>query len=480
MIEVSTLKNQGLERDRIARELEIPLSEVDFYFNNMSANEKRVGRNIALIKKAIEKGAESLNEVVWATGISYRVAYELCANEGIRLEHSSLVMSKRLREDRTEIERRIKDGENLEKITKYLVRTRHLIYGRALRYVRKAKEELKNKLAGKCDEFRNIFYEHVADNFEEDSFEKLFENLRNAGISVSDRIRLRRDIAIKQGYSLGEISNLDGITRQAVSGYIIKTGRHDKWRNARQRIREKKRRSKEEREERKELVGNIAFSILGSAFRRKGFSEWAIQKARGYYLPRTNHPRTTKIEKLVELFESYKKALERGKKLSLGELSERVGIHFVNVGKIFRISGLEPLVRGRIKRLSEKEYREKEQALIECVNISSMNYTDLGHFLGTSRIFVREVLKRNNVRIPRHSLLFKLVEEKLNYRGASQIYEAEEAGFSREEISELTGFGERSIDYALKNREKIGRDIIKVLKIIYPEREIKCPYITEH
>ena len=66
----------------------------------------------------------------------------------------------------------------------------------------------------------------------------------------------------------------------------------------------------------------------------------------------------------------------------------------------------------------------------------------------------------------------------LNYRTASQIYEARDAGFSIEETLELLEKDERVYGYALEHELEISEHIINNLRIMFPDKKITKPYIT--
>ena len=64
------------------------------------------------------------------------------------------------------------------------------------------------------------------------------------------------------------------------------------------------------------------------------------------------------------------------------------------------------------------------------------------------------------------------------YRLASQVYEAIDAGFEREEIKELLETSDNAIDYVLRYKSKIAPVIKDALKKLYPSKKVTRPYRT--
>ena len=60
---------------------------------------------------------------------------------------------------------------------------------------------------------------------------------------------------------------------------------------------------------------------------------------------------------------------------------------------------------------------------------------------------------------------------------ASQIYEASDLGFNKEEIMELLDANERVLDHSLENRGTIETKIKDALRVLYPDREFDRPYL---
>ena len=64
----------------------------------------------------------------------------------------------------------------------------------------------------------------------------------------------------------------------------------------------------------------------------------------------------------------------------------------------------------------------------------------------------------------------------MNYRTASEIYQARDLGFSREEIGELFDKDAGIVDFTFNDEKKIGGRIKKVLRKIYRGRNIDKSY----
>ena len=69
-------------------------------------------------------------------------------------------------------------------------------------------------------------------------------------------------------------------------------------------------------------------------------------------------------------------------------------------------------------------------------------------------------------------------KDKSTYRTASQVYEAQDAGFTLEETIKLLEKRKEAIGYCLAHRKEIEPKIRAILKQIYPTKKITKPYLT--
>ena len=114
---------------------------------------------------------------------------------------------------------------------------------------------------------------------------------------------------------------------------------------------------------------------------------------------------------------------------------------------------------------------------------------DIAYFLGVNpwnvfQYFARKNIKRRGKQIKQFGHPKKGERlDPLSYRLASQVYEAQDAGyfteFSTEEIAGLLNISSRAVNYAIKNRGTIEPVLTQALQTIYPERAITTPYIQQ-
>ena len=57
-----------------------------------------------------------------------------------------------------------------------------------------------------------------------------------------------------------------------------------------------------------------------------------------------------------------------------------------------------------------------------------------------------------------------------------QDVETTQGKFTRSEIAQLLDAKEKAVDFAIENRPKIGRTIVKALRIAYKDRQYDKPY----
>ena len=122
--------------------------------------------------------------------------------------------------------------------------------------------------------------------------------------------------------------------------------------------------------------------------------------------------------------------------------------------------------------------QNKKEALKRAIDLE-MSAGDIGHFVGVERYVAQQNMKRYGRKpcVRHRPIKYFGLSQFVNYTLASQVYEAKDLGFTREEIVELLNLDGGVVDYALRNRRKIGRKIKDALKILYPERKSNKPYL---
>ena len=122
--------------------------------------------------------------------------------------------------------------------------------------------------------------------------------------------------------------------------------------------------------------------------------------------------------------------------------------------------------------------QNKKEALKRAIDLE-MSAGDIGHFVGVAWHVAQQNMERygrkRDFACRPIKRLFR--GSALTYRASSQIYEAKDLDFTRDEIAELLGLDNKIVDYALRNRRKIGGKIKDALKILYPERKSNKPYL---
>lgn len=133
---------------------------------------------------------------------------------------------------------------------------------------------------------------------------------------------------------------------------------------------------------------------------------------------------------------------------------------------------------GKVK--GKKNLSSDEKEAIQRAYEVKMNLNDLSYFLKVPHYCIlTRFPKENRNDVGRNIIQFgKSVEGRLYYRTASQIYEAENAGFSKNETLELLSINNEVYDFAMNNKTKIGNFIMDSLKVLYLQREIQNPWIN--
>lgn len=116
------------------------------------------------------------------------------------------------------------------------------------------------------------------------------------------------------------------------------------------------------------------------------------------------------------------------------------------------------------RRVASKEKRE----VIKRAFYVDMSVADIAYFLEVQCSVVQSyfrVIGKRNERPYIKTIGFNS-KDRLSYRRATQIYEAEDARFNASEISELLDLILGIVSYALENKEKIERKIVEALQFI--------------
>jgi|GEM_PF-6902156 len=111
-----------------------------------------------------------------------------------------------------------------------------------------------------------------------------------------------------------------------------------------------------------------------------------------------------------------------------------------------------------------------ETAIKNTLNIPEINIKEAAYFLKIPLVALKKYIKEKNLIFPKKMVYHNFIE-------TSGIYEAQDAGFSLKEISEYVRANQRNTEHAIKRRGYLEPKIIEVLRQIYPEKEIKKPYI---
>ncbi|MEK6947864.1 MAG: hypothetical protein AABX19_01330 [Nanoarchaeota archaeon] len=317
--------------------------------------------------------------------------------------------------------------------------------------------ELKDNLIGEKDQKST---ENINDLVEK------VKSLRPRRKNSKDIHRPEIDKFIEQGLSLSKIGKNVNLSGERIRQYIINTGQYNDYRKKREYVKEKK------SDERVYFLYVLEERI--SQLLEK--EDIAYQKAVEYKINmKTQDERAIPFEKILSVFQRYYEAKDNGIKLSLKELENITGIGFSYVSRILKRVGLEPLYGTMNKR--DNTTNKEIEIIINRAN-SGMSTQDIGYFLELPSYIIEQTLSRRKIKKARAYYRYKINGRGnyLYYRTASQVYEAQDLGFTNEEITELVETKKEIVDLALEKRVEIEPRIIKELKILYNNPDINKPY----
>jgi hypothetical protein len=229
----------------------------------------------------------------------------------------------------------------------------------------------------------------------------------------------------------------------------------------------------------KEIYQALVLATADYVRKRAEKESWAMQKTVEYVLRRHRTYNPIPAEKLYKLLEAYHDAKESGTRLSMQKLSEMSGVDVFSVRRIFGVLGVEPLFGHKPCTKIPKEKKNATRRIYE----TDVSLVDVGYFLGVSHSVVKETLRKAYGKAGRRrqfiKRLGKLVgSEVLTYRVASQVYQAQDWGWSAEDIAYCFDGKERTVRYAIDHRREIEPMILKLLNRLYPNVRHRKPYLT--
>lgn len=383
------------------------------------------------VKKAIEEGAFSLDDIVSKTGVNDVYAHRILREFGNVKERRANVLRKAIDDD----------VKSLEELCKRAgVKDPQSVW----RYCKKFGIEMP-------------------------------ENLE------SWRYKPEIDKLIDRGLTLEDIGNEVGLTRERVRQYIKYSGQHSYWEKKRREAKEVLGIGEEAKRKLKNVQGLFLSCVQARAIELAKKEDWALQKTVEYFNSlKYASTRTSASQSVVyKIFKLYENAKKNRKKLTLEEIGEKVGLWQTSVGNILSRVGVEPMygkIIGQIKR------REKMKATLRGKNTEFSNI-DIAYFLRLPEHVPGLRFNARNIHRGTKRQTIKQFGEydkttHLTYRLASQIYEAVDCGFKRKETAELVETYNGVIRYAIQNRDEIEPKIVRGLKRLYNDRKVKTPYVT--
>src|SRR3989344_4020138 len=99
---------------------------------------------------------------------------------------------------------------------------------------------------------------------------------------------------------------------------------------------------------------------------------------------------------------------------------------------------------------------------------------DIAYFVGLPDHFPKAYFAKKSSKNPAEAFISGSL---LTYRLASQVYEAQDLGFTPAEIAELVDARIKTISFAIAQRISIERPIIDALREVYKDNKHDKPYV---
>lgn len=299
---------------------------------------------------------------------------------------------------------------------------------------------------------------------------------------------------IKEGKNGSEIAKLMNISKGWAYQIIEKYELKDLYKKI-QIEKQLKKKADEEKERHEEKEENGTRRDILKLFSQRALhlaekESWGARKAieyllctKGeitYYPPEKEYKTHHSFFELKTIFDRYHEAEQKGIKLSLEEIAEKLDIYASSCGLILKKSGLEPMygTRKRSSPISEEKIEAIKRAYA-----TGLTFVDIGYFLNLPHYTCQQRTKKSREQKKLIKIWSKRIEEcaphteaSLSYRLASQIYESIDLGFNQEQTSFLLDAKDFVVEYALEHRTEIEPKLIDQLKILYNNPNHNKPY----
>lgn len=280
-----------------------------------------------------------------------------------------------------------------------------------------------------------------------------------------------------------------GVRRGSILYYLQQSGQHGIWKqnriNAMQLKREEDQLKREEEKQKKPTLEALVsvlkapyynlISILNARRYELAQESWPDQMALGYFSlkPTSSYP----YSKIVKVFEMIEEAENSRRKASLHEIGKVVNVLFVEVGRILKTVGVEPMYGSRARKSVPKDKRgamERGYGL-------EMSPKDIAYFLELEPYIVRRNFRKKGIR-PQSDVVRQLATRGLSFALLSQIYEAQDLDFTQDEIAQLFNRKINLVEFGIANRyegNNYGEKIINALRTLHADNSINTPYLKK-
>ncbi|MBD3310833.1 hypothetical protein GF351_06465 [Candidatus Woesearchaeota archaeon] len=271
-----------------------------------------------------------------------------------------------------------------------------------------------------------------------------------------------KDRLISQFRSLPEMARRLGTTRQNIHQYLWSSGQHAVWKAGRAQSKSAEKSQKEEMYSRL-AAGIRAFGTIIASPRSLFIYNHALNVF-------SNAPKTRlSLHEVWELLGAYHDAGQHGQKLSYSQLGDVVGISTMGARNIIRAAELSSMYYNtRLHRTSGMQIQAMDRAYL-----LPLSTADTAHFVGVHPQVVYRHFSKNQEKRPEREFLGSILS--ISFKKASMVYEAYDAGFSRQDICEYSGATSRQVRYVMNKRGSIQPRIISVLQDLF-EQPVEQPY----
>jgi DNA-binding CsgD family transcriptional regulator len=283
------------------------------------------------------------------------------------------------------------------------------------------------------------------------------------------------DELINEGYSQQEIAAYRGHSRELIRQYIEYSGQYALWQKAVEK-RALMERPRAQKAVKRELIATLNMLSLKKA---SVPGDRALNYVAKHLLKKkaqNHHNFSDKLHLLHTVASTYLNSLDEHTKITFEDLADILDIDATRLVQMVNTLGL-PRGKPYAKRLRCTDY---DKEIMKRGKELKLSAGDIAYFLHRNQAGMSVSMKQYfGVRDGKSLGLWNSKNIKVYCRHAHQVYEAADAGFSLDEIVELTAMPKLQVEFITQGRKYFEPKLYDMLSQLMPEKYKSMPLLSE-